>query len=133
MKPTNDFSDLVGNILTKVIVDKNDHEITFVCVDGKRYKQYHEQEGGETVIIQDINGDIEDLIGTSILMADEVDNENFEEVYEKAYKKNRKLRDEPHWNWVFYKIATVKGYVDIRWCTESNGYYSERVDFTLIN
>ena len=74
--------------------------------------------------IEDIVGDLSDLVESPILMAEEAtnaNNENPEGVPQKLYQES--------FTWTFYKLATVKGYVTVRWYGESNGYYSESVDW----
>jgi hypothetical protein len=114
------FSDLVGK--TMVSVDSNgDDEILFIDSNGKKYKLYHYQDCCESVTIDDICGDLSDLIGSPIMVAsEETSNDNPEGVV-KEYQDS--------FTWTFYKIDTAKGGVTIRWYGDSNGYYSESVDF----
>lgn len=108
------FSDMVGKTLQSVT--KTDEEIIFTTVDGEAFKMYHHDDCCESVTIEDITGDLEWLIGAPIISAEEI----VGDVKEKDYGDER---------WTFYKIATVKGMVDIRWYGTSNGYYSTSVDF----
>ena len=134
-----EIKDLIGKVLTEI--KKTDDEIIFICNDDTSYKMYHSQDCCESVSIEDINGDLEDLIGTPILLAEEVSNEEFENAFASKFKKVEgsysKKDEEGNYEpesctWTFYKLATIKGYVDIRWFGESNGYYSESVDFIQI-
>ncbi len=121
-----EITELKGKTLTKI--ENNDDELIFHCSTGEKYKMYHSQDCCESVTIEDISGDLEDLVGKEILLAEEVSNDAFEE----AYANTEEGKDAERWGsytWTFYKLATIKGYVDIRWYGESNGYYSESVDF----
>jgi hypothetical protein len=119
------FEDLKGKVLTNV-ENIRDEELIFTLDTGEKYKLYHSQDCCENVTIEDINGDLGDLTGSPILMAEEVtnENENPEGVNVPEYQDS--------FTWTFYKLATIKGYVTIRWYGESNGYYSESVDFCKV-
>lgn len=118
-----EFSELAGKTLTEIHISSNDDEIIFVCSDGTRYFMYHDQDCCESVIIEDICGDINCLLNTPITMAEDISNEC----------DNGPLCEwDESYTWTWYKLATVKGYVTIRWYGESNGYYSESVQFARL-
>jgi|SRR3990167_7421284 len=112
------FEELVGKTLTKI--ENTGTEITFTCDDGTEYKMYHDQDCCESVSVDDIVGDLEDLIGSPIINASE-DSNTPAEAKDKEYDES--------FTWTFYNIATAKGYVTIKWYGTSNGYYSESVSF----
>lgn len=118
-----DIKELVGKILVSVTgAEKGGSQIDFNTDDGREFRLYHSQDCCESVSIEDVSGDVTDLIGSPIVMAEEISQTtNPEGVPVPEYQDS--------FTWTFYKLATVKGYVDIRWYGESNGYYSESVDF----
>jgi hypothetical protein len=123
------FAELLGKTLVSVDVDREgDNRITFTTDEGTRYMQWHSQDCCESVEIEDINGDIADLIGSPILLAEEATNS----VADPVGVSPPDYRD-ASFTWTFYKLATIKGSVDIRWYGSSNGYYSESVYFEKLD
>jgi hypothetical protein len=115
------FEDLVGETFTKIEgAARNSKKIVFSGLRKPTYAMEHLQECCEWVVVEDIAGDIEDLIGTPILLAEEAASTAKTPGGDSEYNSA---------TWTFYKLATSKGYVTIRWLGESNGYYSESVDF----
>ena len=97
--------------------------ITFELEDGTKYSMYHSQDCCESVRLEDVAGDLSDLIGSPIVRAEESSDD-------KLPAKDSDYTDS--YTWTFYRIGTAKGLVVFRWYGTSNGYYSERVDFEKV-
>ena len=104
----------------------SEDELVFTTVDGERYLLWHDQDCCESVYLEDVVGDLADLVGSPILKASEDTNQD------DPGPKDPKYDDNSH-TWTFYNIATAKGHVTLRWYGSSNGPYSESVDFCKIS
>lgn len=113
---------LQGKTLCKVEQIGNE-ELRFYVSDKEYVRMHHEQDCCESVYIEDVVGDLQDLVGSELLVAEErvEEHEAPEDSWDDSY------------TWTFYTFRTIKGSVDIRWCGSSNGYYSERVDIDTVN
>jgi len=114
-----DFSALVGETIVAVRED-NRERVTFTLADGREAALYHSQDCCESVELEEIIGDWADITGAPILLAEEVSNSDDPP---NGYSESH--------TWTFYKLATIKGHLTMRWLGESNGYYSEDVYFDL--
>jgi hypothetical protein len=116
------FSVLVEKTIRHIVVSDDRTEILINTDDGALYKMFHDQECCEGVGIKDIDGDLNDLVGDKILMADVETNEALNPG---EYREGEFL-------WTFYRIRTAKVYISICWLGTSNGYYSMGVSFDKI-
>ena len=84
------ISEFVGKTFIKIEGGKQDEELKFYTDDGDVYIMYHDQDCCESVYVEDITGDFEDLIGKPNVGAEEIS------------------QDKPHASesgtWTFYKI-----------------------------
>lgn len=113
-----EMKDLIGRTFTEITCE--DDEL-ILKNDKEQFKFYHDQECCEDVGIESITGDLNDLLNSPILFAEE------------SVKSVDPGEINNDWNsstWTFYKLATIKGWVDIRWYGSSNGYYSESIDLS---
>lgn len=117
------FSTLVGKTLSEIVGNVGGERVGFKTSDGESYALFHVQDCCENVTVEDICGELSDLIGTPILQAEESSNQN-------ESPDGIKTPCDESYTWTFYRLATIKGAVCIRWLGSSNGYYSESVSFS---
>lgn len=111
------INDLVGKTFSKVVVNEYKTDMMF-SNDEYWFQFYHQPECCECVSIEEIIGDLNDLIDTPILEA----REDVSDVPDDL------KRDDTN-QWTFYNFRTIKGSVTVRWFGSSNGWYSVAVDF----
>lgn len=109
---------LLGQTLASIVnlVDT----IVMVTTAGDCYELHHNQDCCETVKVDDIVGDLADVVGSPITMFEEVSNKDIEDKPDSDHHDS--------YTWTYYKIGTAKGDVNIKWFGSSNGYYSEEVN-----
>lgn len=116
------FDQLVGRTLCKATASED--ELRLYLTPDNYVRFYHEQDCCESVYIEDICGDLDDLVDAEIIFAEEVSGETPASDFE-GYEPDS-------YTWTFYRFQTTKGSVDVRWYGESNGYYSESVDMQVV-
>lgn len=112
------FVSMLGVTMVSVTGDKGEERMTFAAADGSQWMFHYEPECCAHCSIEDICGDLNDLIGSPIIEAEEISG-----VAESPGSADS-------YTWTFYRYATAKGVVTVRWLGESNGFYSESVTYT---
>lgn len=108
------YDKMIGQTFKSVTGEVGKDKLSF----DKVFVFYHHQECCESVLIEEIIGDLNDLVGSPLIQAESVTKEG-----DALNEYGDTI------TWTFLKFATIKGSVTVRWYGTSNGYYSESVDF----
>jgi len=119
MSNTRIFHQMIGKVMSSVTTHVGE-SLRFIAETGEEFHFAHSQDCCESVSIEDIDGDLQDLVDSPLTMAEEVEG-----------SQEPRVQDYPDesFTWTYYKFATRKGYVTVRFYGASNGYYSEGVSF----
>ena len=113
--------DIIGATITKIIGAEEGSDCVEIITDRGTLAFYHMQECCESVSVEDVAGDPADMIGGVIALFDERSDDDPDGWEPSEYVES--------YTWTFYEIRTSRGDMTLRWRGESNGYYSERVDY----
>ncbi len=123
---------IIGKIASQVLIVKHLPENECECSTSRKndalilkfedktsFRLQHNDQCCESVVIEDICGDLNDLLGVPLLQAEESGSETTKDDSDNAYQK-----------WTFYKLATINGFVTLKWWGDSpnNSYYSLEVN-----
>lgn len=113
------IEDFKGEVFWGVSIDYESNSVMFYTdAGGHGFQMRHDQDCCERVVLKDVSGDLDDLEGAQILLAE-------------CQTSGKPYADESH-TWTFYRLGTIKGYVTISFYGSSNGYYSESVSIVKV-
>jgi len=144
-----DIKHMIGCVFTSVQGGrKDDEQIVFSGTTPQgvaiRVQFVYEHDCCANCSVEDICGDWNDLLGVPLLQAEQVSFNNhtstmggeikplfvaafLDDPADVQHIVERTNEDVGSWTWTFYRFATIKGAVTVRWFGSSNGYYSESV------
>ena len=122
------FTNMVGVTMKAIKGKLGDEQMAVVAEDGRRFVFWYEHDCCASCAVEDVIGDLADLVGSPIVEAEEVSN-YAPEAGKAPWETDPKAYAPESFTWTFYRFSTVKGTVTIRWLGESNGYYSESVSY----
>ncbi len=104
-------------------IEQNDEQIIFNC-EHDAFASEHYQDCCESVGVVETHGNLEDIIGSPVISA----NESYPDLGDLP---NWASQYQPYDSYTFtlQTIRTAKGEVSFLWLGESNGYYGEQPYF----
>ena len=115
------MADFETDLTMRIIKSVQGLHVNSTCVritmdDGVIYEMLHRQDCCESVSLEEFDCTVEDWDGALVV---------------KAYASSERQEDKDSGTttYTFYSLWTSRGYLHLRWCGSSNGYYSESVDF----
>lgn len=117
------YQPMVGATIQRIVHERDPYPDTVTPVsdrliffaDNGVHVFAHHQDCCECVQIEDICGDMNDLIGGPIVAAESTSSEATVGSIEQL--------------WTFFRYATPRGWVTVRWLGEDGGYYSKDVGY----
>ena len=110
------FELVKGKTIVEVVgLKKQEESVVLKLDDNSELEFYHEYSCCEDFWLEYFEFSGKDIVGAKIL-----------DVL--LVSEKQEVTDNGSMTWTFYKIQTDKGELFMRWCGESNGYYSEDVD-----
>lgn len=101
------FSELVGKTIVSIGgMAQHSDLVVIECSDGSKYIMEHHQDCCEHVYLEDVNGDVADLLNRPVTLTEV-------SIGDSPY--GHEPDSDSSETWTFYRLATDKGWVVLRW------------------